>query len=227
MGGKSFVSAIVVFDLDGTLADSELQIAEATNSTRDRFGLGAANSAELRAWFGKHPSFFFSELDAVKKEEAIWEFRETLSQTKHLIRPISGAHNLLEYLRSIDVGMAVATTKPTWLAIDVVGELGMKDYFEIVQGSERLNPKPSNAVFVELETKLATKPKYKFAIGDRVSDMRASTSSGYDSTLLSSWVKEARDSDFDLRLAAKYSRVRSLDEYQRRLRTRLSRLAQN
>jgi phosphoglycolate phosphatase len=226
-GVKALVSAIVVFDLDGTLADSALQIAEATNSTRERFGLSAAKSKELSSWFGKHPSMFFSELDSVKKEEAISEFRKTLSETKNLIRPMSGAHKLLGYLRSVNVAMAVATTKPTWLAIEVLDELGMKNFFEIVQGSEALDPKPSNEVFVELEKKLASKPKYKFAIGDRVSDMKASISSRYDSTLLSSWGKELQDSDFDLRWAARYRRVSSLAEYQDKLRRVLSKLVEH
>jgi phosphoglycolate phosphatase len=218
---------LVVFDLDGTLVDSEHQISVATNETRRLFGLSPAKSRQLQSWFGKHPKNFFPELSAEDNELAVNSFRNTLSESLHLIKPIRGAHNLLDYLKEMNATLAVATTKPSWLAVSVVGEVGMSTYFDHIQGSEGLNPKPSTDVFKKVEETLGFSPKLKFAIGDRISDMKASVGSGYRSTLLSSWFRELNDREFSIMLARKYKRVGSLAEYQVDLSRQLSRMARD
>jgi phosphoglycolate phosphatase len=221
------IGTLIVFDLDGTLVDSAFHIASATNQTRLKLGLAAASSRQLQHWFGNHPDKFFPELTGVERGFAVSSFRELLSDSLHLIKPAPGAHRLLEYLVSKEVKLAIATTKPSWLAQEVVKEVGMSNFFEHVQGSEGLNPKPSPEVFFAVEKALGVSPKIKFAIGDRVSDMKASVSAGYRSTLLSRWPLEIRDRDFTLTLATKYSRVSSLESYQRHLGIRLSKAVQS
>lgn len=225
MGTNS--NELVVFDLDGTLVDSAHQISITTNETRRVFGLSPANSRQLQSWFGKHPKIFFSELSAEDNEMAVTSFRTSLSESLHLIKPSSGAHNLLDYLKGMNVTLAVATTKPSWLAVSVVREVGMSTYFDHIQGSEGLNPKPSTDVFEKVEEVLGFSPKIKFAIGDRISDMKASVSAGYRSTLLSSWFRELNDEEFSFMLATKYKRVGSLAQYQKNLSHQLSRMARD
>jgi phosphoglycolate phosphatase-like HAD superfamily hydrolase len=127
----------------------------------------------------------------------------------------------------MNVTLAVATTKPSWLAVSVVREVGMSVYFDHIQGSEGLNPKPSADVFKKVEEVLGFSPKIKFAIGDRISDMKASVSAGYRSTLLSSWFRELNDEEFNFMLATKYKRVGSLAQYQKNLSHQLSRMARD
>jgi phosphoglycolate phosphatase len=218
---------LVVFDLDGTLVDSAHQISVTTNETRRLFGLSPANSRQLQSWFGKHPEIFFPELSSEDKGLAVKSFRTALSESLHLVKPSSGAHNLLDYLKGMNVALAVATTKPSWLAESVIREVGMSTYFDHVQGSEGINPKPSTDVFKKVEESLRFFPKIKFAIGDRISDMKASVSAGYRSTLLSSWFREVNDEEFSFVLATKYKRVRSLSQYQEVLSHQLSRLARD
>lgn len=225
MGTNS--NKLVVFDLDGTLVDSAHQISVTTNETRRLFGLSPANSRQLQTWFGKHPEIFFSELSSEDKGLAVKSFRTALSESLHLVKPSSGAHNLLDYLKGMNVALAVATTKPSWLAESVIREVGMSTYFDHVQGSEGINPKPSTDVFKKVEESLGFFPKIKFAIGDRISDMKASVSAGYRSTLLSSWFRELNDEEFSFVLATKYKRVRSLSQYQEVLSHQLSRLARD
>jgi phosphoglycolate phosphatase len=218
---------LVVFDLDGTLVDSAHQISVTTNETRRLFGLSPANSRQLQSWFGKHPEIFFSELNSGDNGLAVNSFRTALSESMHLVKPSLGAHNLLDYLKGMNVALAVATTKPSWLAESVIREVGMSTYFDHVQGSEGLNPKPSTDVFEKVEESLGFSPKFKFAIGDRISDMKASVSAGYRSTLLSSWFRELNDEEFSFMLATKYKRVGSLSQYQEYLSRQFSRMPRN
>ena len=103
----------------------------------------------------------------------------------------------------------------------------MSTYFDHVQGSEGINPKPSTDVFTKVEESLGFLPKVKFAIGDRISDMKASVSAGYRSTLLSSRFRELNDEEFSFMLATKYKRVGSLSQYQEVLSHQLSRVARH
>jgi histidinol phosphatase-like enzyme len=82
-------------------------------------------------------------------------------------------------------------------------------------------------VFKKVEEALRFSPKIKFAIGDRVSDMKASVTAGYRSTLLSSWFRELNDDEFSFMLATKYKRVGSLAQYQKDLSNQLSRMARD
>jgi phosphoglycolate phosphatase-like HAD superfamily hydrolase len=129
-----------------------------------------------------------------------------------------GTIKLLSYLKSKEVAIGVATTKPTHLANEILSHINLIDFFDIVQGSELVQPKPSSEVFLLLESKLASIPKRKFAIGDRVSDMKASISAGYHSTLLNSLVAEIKDEGFSLSLRRRYNRVSTLQNYETKLR---------
>lgn len=225
MGTNS--NELVVFDLDGTLVDSAHQIAVTTNETRRLFGLSPADSRQLQSWFGKHPEIFFSELSSEDKELAVNSFRTAISESLHLVKPSLGVHNLLDYLKGRNVTVAVATTKPSWLAKSVIREVGISTYFDHVQGSEGINPKPSTDIFKKVEESLGFFPKTKFAIGDRISDMKASVNAGYRSTLLSSWFRELKDEEFSFILATKYKRVGSLSQYQEVLSHQLSRMVRD
>lgn len=225
MGTNS--NELVVFDLDGTLVDSAHQISVTTNETRRLFGLSPADSRQLQLWFGKHPEIFFSELSSEDKELAVNSFRTAISESLHLVTPSLGVHNLLDYLKGRNVTVAVATTKPSWLAKSVIREVGISTYFDHVQGSEGINPKPSTDIFKKVEESLGFLPKTKFAIGDRISDMKASVNAGYRSTLLSTWFRELNDEEFSFMLATKYKRVGSLSQYQEVLSHQLSKMVRD
>ena len=212
---------LVVFDLDGTLVNSKNHIGNATNVVREKFGLKKASNSALNQWFGKPPSRFFSELNDLETDQAVKDFRKLLSETKHLVEVMPGTIKLLSYLKSKEVVIGIATTKPTHLANEILSHINLISFFDIVQGSELVQPKPSSDVFLLLESKLVRIPNRKFAIGDRVSDMKASISVGYHSTLLNSFVAEIKDEGFSLSLKRRYNRVSTLHQYETRLRTLL------
>jgi phosphoglycolate phosphatase len=214
----------VVFDLDGTLADSYIHIAEATNAVRKAFGLGEAPNFKLKRWFGKPPSRFFPELFGPQNLLAVDEFRKLLSETKKMVQPMPGSVDILSWLKNQDMVVAVATTKPTPLANEILNQIELRHFVDYVQGSEGLRPKPSSEVFIKLQNSLPYVPEVKFSIGDRVSDVKASLSAGYDSTLLNSILNEVLDEGFSLFHSIQYNRVRTLNSYKRFLSDKIQKL---
>jgi phosphoglycolate phosphatase-like HAD superfamily hydrolase len=120
--------------------------------------------------------------------------------------------------------VAVATTKPTPLANEILNQIELRHFVDYVQGSEGLRPKPSSEVFIKLQNSLPYVPEVKFSIGDRVSDVKASLSAGYDSTLLNSILNEVLDEGFSLFHSIQYNRVRTLNSYKRFLSDKIQKL---
>jgi phosphoglycolate phosphatase-like HAD superfamily hydrolase len=222
MKSKSY--PLVVFDLDGTLADSANHIAEATNAIRKVFGLETAPKSNLKRWYGKPPSIFFPELLGPQNLEAVEEFRRLLSETKELVKPMPGSVEILTWLKNNNVDVAVATTKPTLLASEILSQIELRYFIDHVQGSEGLRPKPSSDVFIKLQNSLTYVPDIKFSIGDRVSDMKASLNAGYNSTLLNSMLNEVMDEGFSLKYSIQYNRVSTLNSYKEFLSHKLQEL---
>lgn len=180
-------SPLIVFDLDGTLIDSRLEIALATNQTRLEFGLFEATKADLDLWFGKHPRNFFPELAREAQDAAAIAFRNKLfeSKTETILFPDSVPSVLA--LKSIGCKIGVATTKSTALAIKTLQNTQLITLIDAIQGSDGIPEKPSPDVFLHLEKKILTKSKknanfqIKVSVGDRVSDITAGNAAGYNS----------------------------------------------
>lgn len=175
-------SLLVVFDLDGTLIDSRAEIAEATNITRREFGLSPAKPEELKAWFGLHPTRFFDDLHrSGDLQDAIAVFRSNL---QHLhggtARFFDDCPQALKDLHGHGVTLAIATTKPTHLAEDLVNTNSVSKYISAIQGTDGFQAKPNPEVFFRLEEKLAPGQfAKKISVGDRLEDARAGTGAGY------------------------------------------------
>jgi phosphoglycolate phosphatase-like HAD superfamily hydrolase len=175
---------LVVYDLDGTLIDSRNEISEAINLTRQAFGLIPAELNALNSWFGSHPGQFFSEITNPKElENAINEFRHQLrfiSDGK--VKTFIEALPVLARIHHSGITQAIATTKPTALAEELLHGSPILDYVSIIQGTDNFMPKPNPELFFQLERRLGL-PKYfrRISIGDRVEDALAGSAAGYES----------------------------------------------
>jgi phosphoglycolate phosphatase len=180
-------SALVVFDLDGTLIDSRLEISEGTNATRSEYGLSEASAEDLGLWFGKHPRNFFSELDEEDLSDAIVSFRRIIFESKSDPILFSDAFPALEAIKTCGYDIGVATTKSTELAKHVLDKTELRSLVDQIQGTDGIPEKPAPDVFFLLEKKFSSplffKANYetKISVGDRVSDIIAGNAAEYES----------------------------------------------
>ena len=108
----------VLFDLDGTLIDSLIDMAEVVNMTRRFYGFQPVETEQVRKSIGKGVEFLvrgcFPEVEPVMVAEILKKHRELYRQYPHATGQVyTGVHETLEVLRkqgSIKVG--VATNKP-------------------------------------------------------------------------------------------------------------------
>jgi phosphoglycolate phosphatase len=133
-------NGVVLFDLDGVLADSRAAITGSINAALVASGRPARPAAELYHCIGPPLPYAFAELigaepesDAVAALVAGYRARyATASLTETVVTPGIGA--ALEALRHAGRRLGVATSKPRPFAEPLLEALGLRARFEVVAG---------------------------------------------------------------------------------------------
>ncbi len=174
--GGSFDS-VFIFDLDGTLVDSFDQILAACQTVRRRFELKNEHEEDLKKLVGLPAEQLFRELKEPRISQAVEDFRALLRRSiEKGNRIYPGVEALLIKLRSLEIGIGVATSKPHDLANEVVLNSSLHGKIDWVQGTQGFKGKPNPEVVIRVQNVLKSS-KY-FMIGDRPEDVEAGKSAG-------------------------------------------------
>ena len=177
---KSFDTFI--FDLDGTLVDSLKQIESALDIARINFGYKAAPEGQAFKKLGLPIGELLSDLDLSHKvqEEMIIYFRNELAKQISVSNQLFvGTKELLLILGSRGIKVAIATSKPTYLAKMVIENSEVSDLVNFVQGTDSFPAKPDPEVIKRCISMV--KCKNPIMIGDRIEDIQAATAAGISS----------------------------------------------
>ena len=128
----------ILFDLDGTLTDSGEGIMKCTVYALAHYGIDAPPEEQLRTAVGPPltETFFRFGVPKDKLEEAI-----EISRSRYIPigrfenHPYPGIQELLERLRSDGSKLYVATSKPEWMAIEILQHFDLAKYFDIICGA--------------------------------------------------------------------------------------------
>ena len=138
----------ILFDLDGTLADTAPDLMEAHNHVMKKFGYESKSLDDIKNYVGHGASVMIgrsiwgsarkeiSEITDQKiKSEIKKEFIDYYG--KNIVvksKLIEGVHDFLKWARSNDISMGVCTNKQEHLAIDFLKKIKIYDFFEYVAG---------------------------------------------------------------------------------------------
>lgn len=162
----------LIFDLDGTLADTFVDLGEALNATRRAFGMMALPHQQLRMHIGWGAEYLVRELvpGCEGALECFLDFyrRGCLRHTR--LRP--GAHAILQ--RFAGRPMAVVTNKPIAHTERILGGLGIRRAFELVLGGDSLPQRKPHPLPIEQVLRSWQLPANRVVlIGDGVQDLQA------------------------------------------------------
>lgn len=170
----------VLFDLDGTLIDSAQDICNSANYVLSQRRKHLYLVDEIRPLIGLPAAEIFVRAGVSEQlDAAIFEFREHLGQTGGDPSTVySGVHECLSNLQEMNLPLAIATNKPTELAMTVLQRANLLNYFSHVQGAEQLPAKPEPEILIHCAKMINSKIESTWMVGDSPVDIRASKSAG-------------------------------------------------
>jgi len=192
----------VIFDLDGTLIDSERRYEQADIDFLERHGV-TADAEYLRRFRGMGNIPFLLEL---KRAHAIPGSVEELLEEKdqlYLSRGAEGVHafpemvSLVVKLRERGVPLAVASGSTRHIIEFMLDHFGLRQLFQVVVSADETGTgKPDPAVFVEAARRLGTTPKFCVVVEDTALGVEAASRAGMRSVAVPSLPEESAHQGF-------------------------------
>jgi phosphoglycolate phosphatase len=205
---KSF--NLIIFDLDGTLVDSHSQIELAMDEARIELGYGKSPEGQIFQKLGQPVSdlFFDLQLSPNLKEELISTFRNYLNKKIEVNNHcFPGVVELVNFIRSNEIKIAIATSKQTIMARKVILHSVLNGQIDHVQGTDGFAPKPNPEV---INLCLENFPGYQaIMVGDRTEDMQAAKSAGIPSI----GIAQSAHSDSELQFAGASFSFQKITEF--------------
>lgn len=179
----------VVFELDGTLVDTQTGIQLAAEEMLADLDLPHDNAANVIDWMGdgfqklihrilsrqfdgKAPDFLFR----VASASFLKAYQKRFDVTCTLYPEVE---TCLQHLSSHKILKAVLTNQSTSQANETLNKFGIRGYFDLVLGQDALEgPKPSPAGLYEAAFQLRLKPEELMMVGGSVNDVNAARSAG-------------------------------------------------
>lgn len=175
---------LVIFDLDGTLVDSSLDIAWCANRTLSAMGHAEMDTAEIVGHIGWGVKPLLEKLMPGETPERIAEGRARFLEFYggHLVVDTTlypGVVDVLDHLRGQGKKMAVVTNKPAGLAGGILAVMGLEGYFRLVLGGDSLpNRKPHPEPIEKAISEFSVVPERTVMVGDSPVDCEAAKGAG-------------------------------------------------
>lgn len=168
----------VIFDLDGTLANTLQDITDSVNYALSKFNMPAKTTEEVCATIGRGTRQMLSNCMPEDRQHLVIDAHKAQDQyyKEHLCDntvPYPGIIEMLNKLKSNQIKLAVHSNKPSPYTEMVVDALFGDRYFQIVRGHNSdfpLKPDPASVLF--MSEKLCVKPEDTVFVGDSDVDMQ-------------------------------------------------------
>lgn len=163
---------LAVFDLDGTLVDSKLDLCLAVNHALRRVGLPERSMDEVATFVGEGAAKLIERAVAPREDlrepalAAWWEHYEA-----HLLDHTVLFPGLAALLDDAPFALAVHTNKPGRLARSILDGLGVVGRFAAVLGGDEAPRKPDPAGTRAILGRLGVRPDDAVLVGDSLVDL--------------------------------------------------------
>jgi phosphoglycolate phosphatase len=172
----------LLFDFDGTLADSFAAIAASTNHARATFGLSAMSETAVRDYVGHGLHQLMTDLvpTAPSADEAVRVYREHHETVAvPMTRLLPGVDETIADLHHRGFSLGVCSNKSVAFTKRLVSHLFPSGEFAVVLGPDDVGvPKPDPAMLIEGCRRLDAPIRKTIYVGDMVVDVRTAKAAG-------------------------------------------------
>lgn len=184
----------IVFDLDGTLADTAADIREALVRALATEGLPPVDLASVRLMIGGGPRLLvrraLDRLGVADDEDCLERVTrsfhtEYIAQHNRLSRLFPGVAAGLERTKSAGLRLGICSNKPDDLCRLLVDKYDLQDKVDVVLGSGTgLPKKPNPAPLLHVIEQLGATPGTTLYVGDSETDVKVARAAGVPVTLV-------------------------------------------
>lgn len=179
---------LVMFDLDGTLVDAVPDLAAAVDQMLALRGRPLAGIEKVREWVGNGSpilvrraladSFEHDGVDGLEAEQALQDFLRAYAGSNSQTTVYPGVNDLLQWLRSQAVLLAIVTNKPERFVAPLLAEKGLGEFDWIIGGDTLPVKKPDPAGLLQVMCAAGVSAQQSLFVGDSRSDMLAARAAG-------------------------------------------------
>ena len=179
----------VIFDLDGTVADTRADLAESMIRTVGSLGLPEPTPEQVIAAVGWGARNLVARVVGPEHQDRVDEvlthFRNDYrANLVNHTRLFDGMRPLLVDLSAAGARLSVATNKPVELSRQLLEELSL-DLFDDVIGPEDVErPKPAPQMLLELLARTGVQPSEAVMVGDMETDVDCAIAAGVPAILV-------------------------------------------
>lgn len=174
---------LIIFDLDGTLVDTSLDIRDALNHAIRPYGLEEASVEETISLVGEGVTALIAKMGRLRGADLdVFALLPRFLDYYHAhltdhSAPYPGAEKTLRSLSGQK--KAVVSNKIESLSVQLLGSLHLLGYFDYVAGGDTTpEKKPSPAPILNVLARLHVPPDEALFVGDSIYDMKASRAAG-------------------------------------------------
>ncbi len=186
----------LIFDLDGTLADSAPDIHRSLNAVLGHSGLPLLELNAVKLMIGGGPEVLvrkaLGELSLVAESDEIkrlsMSFEHTyLEQGNALTTLFRGAVDCLDHLARQDIPIGLCSNKPEHICHQLLLDLDIRMFFDAIQGSGTgLPTKPHPEALLAILHRLGAAPERALYVGDSKTDVETAGAAGVPVALVES-----------------------------------------
>lgn len=193
---------LIVFDLDGTLIDSRMDLAGAVNYMRASMGLDPLATERIVSFVGNGVANLVRRAIAdsdIDYDEALRRMKRHYSD--HLVSTTAlypGVITGLKELRNAGITLAVLSNKPTAACKKILTALDTASYFAEIQGGDGDFPlKPEPDVLQDMMKRFDATSENCWMFGDHYTDLETARRAGCRSALARYGFGDPKEEKFD------------------------------
>ncbi len=174
-------TACVIFDLDGTLTQTNELIYATFNHVARKYVGKTFTPKEISGMFGPPEDIAIERMVGSKNIDAAMGDFYNFYETHHpgMAEMYDGMREILEFLKEPGIILAIFTGKGKRSTLITLEKIGIKQYFDlIVTGHDVRNHKPSADGIRKVLDKFGFPPEQVLMVGDAVADVRAAHEAG-------------------------------------------------